>query len=497
MVNMDARFLAFMHHTARAALIAMVFCVSLSLASDLSDSSDPAYSFDDRSNVLTILADVPDYGEGALRPWDGFKNRVHSVEVSEGVESIGDRAFKGMPSLQAVSFPESLARIGSESFAGCVELSEAELGPGLKHIGDRAFSGCPRLAMLAVGCDLDHCGADVFDGSGAAEGVDGIEVVVTASSIPEGMFRSSSEGGLKLFSLVLDGVRSIGDSAFRDADLDSIELPPSVSSIGAYAFAGSSISATSFEGIPSIGGYAFSGCHGLAHVDLSHFSSIPEGAFKDSSVEEAVFSIRLKTIGPSAFEGTRLREAVLPGSLDSVGSRAFADCICLEHAAFTHDLVRLSDHAFSGCVSLKTVEVQNTSYCGSGVFDGCDSLEKAFFAQGLFDVPPACRKHTGLSDGSDVLIEYDLGRAGGSCILFSDTLLKPSMIRGVDPDDFMGWFDGSGKRIESISDITSSASVRAEWVQEERDSASPAEFAVCGLSVLCAVAASVCFFRRD
>lgn len=492
-----------MNRTMLAVLVAMVSCIVLLIPCDDSEASD-GFRYDPTGRTLTISSDVPDYGDGDERPWEAHANQVVRVNIPDGIRHIGDRAFKGMDALQFVRMPDGVERIGVEAFSGCSSLNSMTLGPGLRVLGDRAFEGCGRMAELFVECEPE-CGSDVFAGSGAE--VDGVGITIRSRAVPDNMFYVSGEQGLLIHSLDMPLIGTIGAGSFRNVVLfesdippiveSSIVIPPGVASIGEYAFAGSNISGLLFEGIPEIGWMAFSDCADLETVDLYNFAEVGRGAFSGSGLKSVTFSNRIRTIGEQAFKGTEIVDLLFPGSLEAVDSGAFSDCASLVHVGFTYDLNRLSDYAFSGCASLRTVEIQKVSYPGTDVFLGCDSIERAYSEQDLFEMPPSCRLYTKLTDGEDVMIGYDFGSMGGGCVLFSDTQFRPNMIRGATPGEFVGWSFDDGRDVQSISSISSSTTIHARWIQSDDDSPSSSEVAVCAMSVLCAAVASVCFFRRD
>ena len=106
---------------------------------------------------------------------------VTSLEIPDGVTSIGDYAFYNCDSLISISIPDSVTRIGEDVFFGCSSLTSITIGGSVTSIGYGAFSGCSLL---------------------------------TSINIP-------------------DSVTSIGNLAFYDCDsLTSINIPDSVTSIG-------------------------------------------------------------------------------------------------------------------------------------------------------------------------------------------------------------------------------------------------------------------------
>lgn len=65
---------------------------------------------------------------------------VTELVLPEGLEIIGESAFKRMIALEALNFPESLEQIEASAFYACGTVSSLSFGNNLKYIGDQAFS---------------------------------------------------------------------------------------------------------------------------------------------------------------------------------------------------------------------------------------------------------------------------------------------------------------------------------------------------------------------
>lgn len=112
-------------------------------------------------------------------------------------------------------------------------------------------------------------------------------------------------------------------------------------------------------------------------------TGIKAGAFSESSVEEAIFSEGIRTVGARAFYGCRLKQVVLPSSLREIGEYAFAGNGSLKSVALPSALERLGDYAFSG-TGLKTLQIPKTVYwLGNGVFSQCNELESIEIPESL------------------------------------------------------------------------------------------------------------------
>ena len=100
-----------------------------------------------------------------------------SVELKEGVETIGDNAFVNCTSLKAIVIPQSLTAIGNSIFAGCSSLSSVEFKEGVETIGNNAFENCTSLATVIFPESLTAIG------DGAFKGCSGLKTILFSENI--------------------------------------------------------------------------------------------------------------------------------------------------------------------------------------------------------------------------------------------------------------------------------------------------------------------------
>lgn len=74
---------------------------------------------------------------------------LESVNIYEGIESIGDNAFVDCPNLASVSLPDGIKTIGSHAFLRCISLKSIKLPKGLISISEQCFfaSGLEKIEI--------------------------------------------------------------------------------------------------------------------------------------------------------------------------------------------------------------------------------------------------------------------------------------------------------------------------------------------------------------
>lgn len=127
---------------------------------------------------------------------------------------------------------------------------------------------------------------------------------------------------------IQDGCTSIGANAFTNIQhLTKIELPRTLTEIGANSFAGTLITKlTIYDNVVKIGEGAFSNCKYLKTVYLSdNIEEIGADAFYACPVTTTAFSLpkTLKNIGDRAFMGWKMGTLNLNDNLKTIGNSCF------------------------------------------------------------------------------------------------------------------------------------------------------------------------------
>lgn len=176
-------------------------------------------------------------------------------------------------------------------------------------------------------------------------------------------------------------VTSIGRNAFFSSAVENIILPESITSIGDFAFAGSSLlkSIKLPAGVADIGINVFDGCFSLTDIDIAgtntEYRSIsgvlydkpgtslliyPQG--RDS---EAIISPATESLGARSFYGCYLLpEITIPQGVKIIGDNTFYFCNNLTSVSLPASVTSIGRSAFADCINLTSigVDADNPAY---------------------------------------------------------------------------------------------------------------------------------------
>ncbi|MDR2768070.1 MAG: leucine-rich repeat domain-containing protein, partial [Treponema sp.] len=112
-------------------------------------------------SLRTIAGGVYQYSWSNLPFYD---TRLTSLEIPEGVTSIGDAAFYEIDHLASVSIPASVTSIGNSVFFGCDSLGSVTIAGNTTDIGQNAFYNCKNLSSLIIPAGITNIGNGAFGG---------------------------------------------------------------------------------------------------------------------------------------------------------------------------------------------------------------------------------------------------------------------------------------------------------------------------------------------
>jgi len=194
---------------------------------------------------------------------------------------------------------------------------------------------------------------------------------------------SSQDVGGSVIVLIPAGVEGIPDWAFQNCrSLARVSFPPGLASVGAGAFRNSGIEDAALpEGLEHAGDGAFAGCRLLTGLSLpDSLLYVPDHLCRDDvSLFSARLGRRCRSVGEHAFRGcVSLRSVEWPSVRFSVGASAFRDSGLVE-ADLPAGTASVGPYAFFGCCMLRRARVPAGCSVGPQAFGWCPSVREVVF----------------------------------------------------------------------------------------------------------------------
>ena len=329
-----------------------------------------------------------------------------TIQFSNKLETLGAQAFYNCTNLQEITLVPSITNIGDEAFAQCTGMNNAKVYNTTLSIGE--FSNCTTLRNVYLNDKIEKITERCFENA-------------NANKIYRVISTQTDDSSLNVEEGLPQSLKTIGDYAFYQSNIEKIVLPNSTKEIGEYAFGKCTtiksidlniveyIKAHAFDGITSknfntitipqtlvnsrdekgnivkgideyafanslylntvtfenydLGEYMFAGSTNLTTVNynkLNQMTKVADGVFKDctSFSDQQLFgSTAIKEIGNYAFYNTAYTAIDILGSVNHVGDYAFAYCSKL--SSFTSNAGVLGQNVASYCDSLTTVIVND------------------------------------------------------------------------------------------------------------------------------------------
>lgn len=343
---------------------------------------------------------MKNYSTKTEMPWYAYADQIEEVIVEDGVTSVGNYAFYGMPQLKNVKLADTVTSIGDYAFKNCNVLERVGFPSGLTNLGESAFYACTSLRAVDIPSSLYTVKPYVFKNCTALE-----EVVLHEGNLmklSDGAFYGCTNLREIKFPACLD---IIDVYCFKGCSkLDTIMIPKGdLTQLREAVFYGTAISNIVIpEGITVIKPYAFKNCTKLIQVDFPvTLTNVDEAAFYAcTSLTKVNFPEKVTAIGNYAFRKcTSLNSIQFSKSLISIGESSFYGCVSLAKLVIPDATKTIGAYAFKGCSGLKEVQLgQNLEALKESAFYGCTGLESISIPEQVTLVGDYCfSKNTGLN----------------------------------------------------------------------------------------------------
>ena len=89
---------------------------------------------------------------------------IKSVEIPEGITTMGNAVFYGCTNLESVRIPSTVTSTGNAAFYNCISLKSVKIADGVTTIGNSAFRGCTSIEAITIPESVTTIGTQAFYG---------------------------------------------------------------------------------------------------------------------------------------------------------------------------------------------------------------------------------------------------------------------------------------------------------------------------------------------
>ena len=351
-------------------------------------------------------------------PWRSYTQSIKTINISEGVTSIGSYAFMECDGITSINIPNGVTSIGTWAFFTCDNLYSITIPNSVKTIGDTAFGACKALTSITIPKSVEtiHSGAfnycekltSVTMDRSLKSQCDSKKVFIGGSShiaftyyTYDITYADVKNGKVSGADTTAEATQTINLTVTPDTGYAVKEVTYTVNgeatvinpdSSGNYSFTMPSCDTTvSATFIPF--GYcgAEEGGKNLTWTfdestetltisgkgDMAKYTEgrTPWVSYK-SKIYYGVISDGVTSIGDSAFDTcTDLTSLTLPNSVTSIGDSAFYSCTMLTSINIPNSVESIDSHAFTGCFALTDITIPNSvNSIGFRAFAFCQKL---------------------------------------------------------------------------------------------------------------------------
>ncbi|MBQ7643315.1 MAG: leucine-rich repeat domain-containing protein [Clostridia bacterium] len=315
------------------------------------------------------------------------------LTLPEGLQTIGDNAFKNCKKLKSAYLPASLLRVGYAIFGGCSALEELNV-PFLGNEDRQAFG----FGIYPFGY---YFGTEKYSGSTPVTQYfhtdESDEVTSADYRMPNAFKRITVRG---------KGNSYLPYASFYNCSfLEGITIEGGVTNIGPFAFSGCvapinwvdpAIEVIGVNSLADFKGKSLelpASAKGIEKLGLS-------GCF---DLENLVVPDAVEYMDIYAFSGCQhLTKITLGKNVKKIGMNCFYFCVRLKNVILSEDIEEISDYAFSNCRALESIDLPaNVKVIGAYAFYKCAALQKATFKD-----PEGWRYYSPVTSGNDASAEF-------------------------------------------------------------------------------------------
>ena len=309
------------------------------------------WSFDTATGKLTISGTgaMKDYYDNGDQPWNDYRENITSVEIENGVTSIGKNTFFYCKSLTSITIPDSVKSIGEDAFSYCKSLTSITIPDSVTSIGMNAFYECTGLTSITIPDSVTSIGKDAFDG---CTNITDVYCYADPNNLEWNEFCCDdfirSETGKPTICHVREEyLDTYNSEKFSDVNVTFKAEKMDKCGDHAYWCFESDIGKLTIFGTGAMYDYEYDG-------DTETVNS-PWFAYKDN-ITSVVIENGITSIGNfEFFSCTGLTSITIPDSVKSIGGQAFSCCEGLTSITIPDSVESIGEDAFYNCTNITDV----------------------------------------------------------------------------------------------------------------------------------------------
>ncbi|MBR4839776.1 MAG: leucine-rich repeat protein [Paludibacteraceae bacterium] len=332
-----------------------------------------SYLFD--KGVLTIFGS----GDVTSHPWSDMATYIKRVVIEKGITSLCSEAFKNCTALKTLTLPDGLETINASFIEGCTSLKSLCIPNTVKELAPYVFKGS----------SLTHIEAQ-NGGSFISTDANGKFCNALYTSDRKTLV-------LAIETAITNELTTIREYAMAGSTIKDLNIPSSVTTIGAYAFAEASITNIYSSSVAAIPSTAFSDkVKERANVYVSDLNV--KTVFSKAGFAEEKIVIAKGKCGDNLYYSPKNKNLIIFGSGDmddySSNDAPWSDLgSTITSISFVGEAItKIGDNAFESFTAIRTLSLPaSVTYIGQNAFAAAKGITTVEAGAG---VPPT------LSDGA-------------------------------------------------------------------------------------------------